>query len=551
MNSMRNLKTVAWLVALAAALPLSEAHAQDLELHQWRPATSLRHDYITLDGGRADLDRGFEIGAWFHYANDPLVATLNEEQIGKVVTGQLALHIVGAFEVADRFRLGLDVPAYLMQSTDADDLVGADLSGGGIGDIRVVPKLELFDGRRDGGAGAALAVLVPVLLPTGDGDRLQGASFRAIPTVAFDWASAGGFGLAANVGVQIGEEVDFVNIENNDTLEWGVGVNIPLGGDTVDFLAEVDGGIPLTGGGSSEEIPLDIMGMVRAGLGDAVLGIGTGAGLNEGWGTPDFRVFGMVGYSPRAKQEEPPPPPEPPSDRDGDGYLDDVDGCPDDPEDFDGIEDLDGCPEDDVDQDTILDADDECVFEPEDHDGWQDEDGCPDPDNDLDRVLDGVDQCPGVDGDALIDVQEVYNEYLDEDGCPDALAELTETHIQINGIIYFDLDSDVIQSRSFAVVDDVVRILNENPDVTLVEVAGHTDTRATDGYNLDLSQRRTESVVEALVSRGVDRSRLQARGYGESELADLGTTEAAHQRNRRVEFRIIERETTSDEGGAE
>lgn len=82
-------------------------------------------------------------------------------------------------------------------------------------------------------------------------------------------------------------------------------------------------------------------------------------------------------------------------DRDGDGIGDDVDQCVNEPEDLDGFEDLDGCPEaDDMDQDGIVDLEDKCPTEPEDMDGYLDEDGCPEPDNDEDGVLDMADLCP-------------------------------------------------------------------------------------------------------------------------------------------------------------
>ena len=68
-----------------------------------------------------------------------------------------------------------------------------------------------------------------------------------------------------------------------------------------------------------------------------------------------------------------------PGDRDGDGITDDVDKCPDEPEDKDGFQDEDGCPDLDNDADGIPDKDDKCPNEPEDKDGFQDEDGCPDP----------------------------------------------------------------------------------------------------------------------------------------------------------------------------
>ena len=101
----------------------------------------------------------------------------------------------------------------------------------------------------------------------------------------------------------------------------------------------------------------------------------------------------------------------PTGDRDGDGILDDVDKCPDDPEDNDGFEDEDGCPDPDNDKDGILDVDDLCPNDPEDKDGFEDEDGCPDPDNDKDRILDVNDKCPNE--------PETYNGFEDEDGCPD------------------------------------------------------------------------------------------------------------------------------------
>ena len=117
-------------------------------------------------------------------------------------------------------------------------------------------------------------------------------------------------------------------------------------------------------------------------------------------------------------------------DRDGDGYDDLADKCPDDPEDFDSFEDDDGCPDKDNDKDTVLDAAEfkdgrwtnndkktengreiDCRNEPEDVDQFEDEDGCPDPDNDRDTLLDTVDKCPND--------PEDFDAFEDEDGCPD------------------------------------------------------------------------------------------------------------------------------------
>ena len=72
-----------------------------------------------------------------------------------------------------------------------------------------------------------------------------------------------------------------------------------------------------------------------------------------------------------------------------------------------------------------------------------------------------------------------------------------------------------------------------------MEVAGHADERASDAYNLRLTQDRVNSVMAALVQRGVNRSRLRAKGYGEFCPEDPGHNEAAWEKNRRVEFKIV------------
>ncbi len=101
----------------------------------------------------------------------------------------------------------------------------------------------------------------------------------------------------------------------------------------------------------------------------------------------------------------------PDEDNDGDGIPDTKDKCPNSPEDFDGFEDEDGCPDSDNDGDGVSDSEDECPDEPEDFDGFEDEDGCPDKDNDGDGIPDSVDGCP--------DEAEDMDGFQDEDGCPD------------------------------------------------------------------------------------------------------------------------------------
>ena len=104
--------------------------------------------------------------------------------------------------------------------------------------------------------------------------------------------------------------------------------------------------------------------------------------------------------------------------------------------------------------------------------------------------------------------------------------------------IYYDLDKADIRPDAAAELDKLVKILEDNPNIK-IELSSHTDVRASDAYNLDLSQRRAESAVEYLVSQGIDRDRMVAKGYGESQLIiENATTEEEHQTNRRTEFKV-------------
>ena len=106
--------------------------------------------------------------------------------------------------------------------------------------------------------------------------------------------------------------------------------------------------------------------------------------------------------------------------------------------------------------------------------------------------------------------------------------------------IYYDLDKWDIRPDAAIELDKLVQILVDNPTIK-IELGSHTDARATEVYNLRLSQRRAESAVNYIVSKGIDRARITAKGYGESELLIRNAkTEDEHQTNRRTEFKIIE-----------
>lgn len=106
--------------------------------------------------------------------------------------------------------------------------------------------------------------------------------------------------------------------------------------------------------------------------------------------------------------------------------------------------------------------------------------------------------------------------------------------------IYFDFDKTTLKSESFTELNKVVSFLNENASVE-IEIAGHTDSKGSDEYNADLSQGRSQSVVDYLVSQGIPEYRLSAHGYGESKPVDTNDTDDGRANNRRVEFTILKK----------
>ena len=104
--------------------------------------------------------------------------------------------------------------------------------------------------------------------------------------------------------------------------------------------------------------------------------------------------------------------------------------------------------------------------------------------------------------------------------------------------IYYDLDKSDIREDAAVELDKLIVILRDNPNIS-IELSSHTDDRASVNYNQNLSQRRAESAVSYILSKGIDDNRITARGYGESQLIILNAeTEDEHQINRRTEFKV-------------
>jgi outer membrane protein OmpA-like peptidoglycan-associated protein len=415
--------------------------------------------------------------------------------------------------------------------------------------------------------------------------------------------SAGRFVYAANLraifreDVTVGMNQGVANTTLGPEFRYGAAAGFKVT-RRFEILAEGFGGTGFSSSPGTNSLEID--GALRFLLhdSDVALTAGGGGGVVQGVGVPAARAFLGIMYARSVHDRDGdgvpdnvdrcPDVPAPKDDSwdgsgcphvkdaDGDGIPDDLDKCPDaggadvirDPKsphygcpealldrDHDGIPDkLDKCPDaggpdvirnpdnpyygcPDRDHDGTPDYLDKCPDQPEATDDLFDGSGCPHVrDTDGDGIPDDVDQCPTE--------PETYNGYKDEDGCPDtgpAAVEVTETGITIHDRIEFAVGRDKINTtKSFQVLNAVAGVLHGHKEILVLEVQGHTDSAGAAEANRVLSQKRAEAVVKYLVSKGVEPGRLKAVGYGPDHPIAFNTTAAGRQKNRRVEFHILE-----------
>lgn len=235
------------------------------------------------------------------------------------------------------------------------------------------------------------------------------------------------------------------------------------------------------------------------------------------------------------------------TDSDNDGVPNDRDRCPNTPQ---GVSvGSDGCPLD-SDGDGVPDFQDNCPNTPAGVSVGSD--GCP-LDSDGDGVPDSLDECPGTapgvpvnsagcpqvidsDGDGVPD---------DRDQCPDTPPG---TRVLTNGCgvgqsailqgVNFEFNKAVLTSTARQILRNVAQTLRDSPGFQ-VEIEGHTDSIGSSSYNLELSQRRADSVKQFLVEQGASANRLYTRGYGETRPIASNDTDPGRATNRRVELRVV------------
>jgi len=192
-------------------------------------------------------------------------------------------------------------------------------------------------------------------------------------------------------------------------------------------------------------------------------------------------------------------------DRDGDGITDKDDKCPGDK----GPASTMGCP--DRDGDGVADKDDACP----DKRGDSAHKGCPDTDGD--GIYDDSDRCIDQPGVAAMM------------GCPEIKSAVQ--------LVQFETGKAVLLKKSYKVLDEIVTVMKSKTDYRL-NISGHTDDSGEDKTNQALSESRTKTCYDYLVSKGIAANRITSAGFGETKPISDNKTEAGREQNRRVEFEL-------------
>jgi OOP family OmpA-OmpF porin len=577
---------------LTIAPGVASGQTQEFSVQRFEPAPG-PNNFLGVETLRMDGNWHWSAGLFMNYSQNPFVVqscispttcsnpAATDKNTVDVVRNMITWDLLASVSPKPWVQVGLRVPLSYVNGQGLDLSTGGPLSptlhAFGVGDPDIEAKFRLFG---KPGSPIVLGLAGDISFPAhstsstnfiGDSSPVSGG-LRGIVE-----GQIGKFIYGANLralfqeDITVGQNSSAPNTTVGSEFRYGVaaGYNVTR---ILQILAEGFGGTGFRSEPGTNSLEVD--GALRLLPHDSPFAFtaGGGGGVLTGVGVPAWRTFLGVVFSPVVRETAPVPVAE--TDRDGDGISDKKDKCPGEPETLNGFQDADGCPDElpDRDHDGVPDSLDKCpdaggpdiIRNPNsayygcpdrDHDGVPDYlDKCPDVpeptddlwdgsgcphvrDTDKDGIPDDVDKCPTD--------PETYNGYQDADGCPDkgpVTVEITDSEITIHDRIEFAVNKDKIEgAKSFQVLNAVAGVLAGHKEVTGVEVQGHTDNTGSADVNRALSQKRAEAVMKYLTTKGIDPSRLTAKGFGpDLPIAD-NTKPAGRQLNRRVEFHIAKK----------
>ncbi|TMA73103.1 MAG: DUF11 domain-containing protein [Deltaproteobacteria bacterium] len=413
------------------------------------------------------------------YARDPLrlMAVADSNQQVRLLHSQTLTHLGASVAFFGRFELGLTLPVLVAQSASSNDLLGPLIAPGeGIGDVRLVPKAQLWRSEI-----LAVALAAPLTLPTGRGDAfLSHGSVTLTPELRVE-SNALPVRVAASTGIALRRGREFVNLSVGNALTYGLAGELPFSwlGQRLAALATLAGEVELQQSGAVER-PMELLAAVRWRLpANLTFTFGGGPGLTNGYGTPRYRVFAGISFdpSPAIRRSIPKPP----------VMVQDVP----------------------VPAPAPLPAPAE-------------------PAAPADAPVAVAEAAP----DPTVPLVLAPTSGLQR--------AVRDGHLALLVQVQFAHDAATILPVSLPLLDQVIEVLRNMPAIRKVRIEGHTDGRGKPAYNRRLSQRRAESVLRHLMAAGIDASRLRAKGFGSDRPLVPNDTKANRAKNRRVEFVVLD-----------
>ncbi len=528
-------------MASAAAVPLlfaAPAAAQvpaqtDLELQRFQPLGGM-HDILNTSSALTPGHLRWGLTAYLNYADRPLrLVPAGGGDALELVTGQTTLDLGGTIGLSDRFELSVMVPLNLTLSSDGSggfaSSLDQEVSSVALSAIRVTPKLRVLSV-----SDFHFALAAPISIPTAEAPYLGQNGPSVSPRAIGEYD--GPVRVAANLGALLRRERQIVDLHVGNALFVSLAGELPftLATEKLDLLANVYGEYGFEKGGEQKR-PMELLGALRWWLADTGLAVtgGAGTGLNNGYGSPAWRV--LLGLQYRTPEEKATPAPEPVV-------------CPEPPPPPPPFEPTDDSATVQAGQSVELDV-------------LANDRGAERADLSLSDVSAGklgnaerlsngrlkYNANVGQAGkDRLLYVASVKDgrmgkAWVDITVTEPPRVQIKADRIDITESVHFQTGSDKIMSDSFSLLDEVAKVIIGAPQLTKIRIEGHTDNKGVPSKNLSLSKRRAASVRKYLVAKGVEDSRLTSEGYGQERPIATNDTDEGRAKNRRVQMVVLER----------
>jgi uncharacterized repeat protein (TIGR01451 family) len=299
--ALRRRKRAAAALLVALGLPAG-AHAQSatFTVDRFQPGAGAL-DVLGVWSADSAQHLDWHASLYTSYARDPLrlVAVGHPDEV-QLLHGQSMLHFGASVGLWDRFEIGAVLPVTIAQGSEGAPMLGgpvaAPVASAGLGDLRVLPKMRLLNA-----SGLVLGLALPFTVPTGRQDSFLGAGAPTLaPTLLAELQGVLPVRLLANAGIAVRGGRSLGNLNVSNALTYGLAAELPFtaGTQRLAALGTLAGEAGLAGGGAVER-PLELLAALRwTALRGLDLTAGGGPGLSVGYGTPRYRMFFSLSFSP-------------------------------------------------------------------------------------------------------------------------------------------------------------------------------------------------------------------------------------------------------------